>query len=231
MWEKLKEFRRSRKRYIITAVLLAAFVSLMLYGRSVGVGRAKLVYNQSLDEVAASVNGTKLTFRDAAIYVALEEQQVERQAYEYDPADTSRYWNVHVDGIYIRVAARNAAIQMAVHDEIFYQMAQEEGIKLSGEEEDTLSSMYEDYWADLLADGKVELLGVSEEDIYNSMRKMAYAQKYQSIYAQLHGLDYEELDFGEAHYEELLKTQDYKIDKSIWGRVDIGNVTICREEQ
>lgn len=230
MWEKLKEFRRSRKKYVITAALLVVFVALMFYGRSVGAGRGKLVYNQSLDKVAASVNGSELTFRDAALYVALEEEQVEQQAYEYDPSDPKRYWNVHVDGIYIRVAARNAAIQMAVHDEIFYQMAMENDIELSSEEEEFFLQTFESYWSDLVADNRAELLGVSEEDIYNSMRKMAYAQKYQSIYAQLQGLDYEDFNFGEAHYGELLKTQDCEINKSVWGRVDIGNVTIRRNE-
>lgn len=228
--EKLREFRRSPKKYIITVVLLAAFAGLMLYGRNSGLHRAKLVYSQSLDEVAAEVNGTRLTLRDAAFYVAVEEAQVEQQAYEYDPEDPRKYWNTHVNGLYIRVAARNAAIQMVIHDEIFYQLAMKEGIELNGEEEEALERLYGEYWADFTADGKAGRLGVTEDDIYGSMRKMAYAQKYQTIYAELSGAEYEEYDFGEARYEELLKEQSYKIHKDIWGRVDFGNVTLSREE-
>ena len=130
VWEKLKAFRQSRKKYIITLILLVTLVALMIYGKDTGERRMKLVYSQALDEVAVTVNGTDLTLRDVAFYVAFEEEQVEEQACEYNPEDTSEYWNVHVDGIYIRVAARNAAIQMAIHDELFYQMAMEEKIRL-----------------------------------------------------------------------------------------------------
>lgn len=226
--EKLKAFRRSPKKLIVTAVLVAVFIALMLYGRNSGLNRQKLVYSESLDKVAADVNGTSLTFRDAAFYVAVEEAQVEREAYEYDPENPSKYWNTHVNGIYIRVAARNAAIQMAIHDEIFYQMAVQEGIELTEEEEETVASMHRDYWGDLTADGKDSRLGVSSEDIYACMQKIACAQKYQTIYAALEDADYEEFNFGEPRYEELLKKQKYRIHKDVWGRVDFGNVTLSR---
>lgn len=229
--EKLREFRGSRKKFIITFVLLAAFAGLMLYGRSYGLHRSKLVYSQALDEIAAEVNGTRLTLRDAAFYVAVEEAQVERQAYEYDPKDPGKYWNTHVNGLYIRVAARNAAIRMVIHDEIFYQLAMAEGIELNTEEEAALERLYGEYWADFTADRKAERLGVLPDDIHKSMRKMAYAQKYQKIYAELSGAEYEEYNFGEARYEELLKEQRYKIHKDVWGRVDFGNVTLAREEE
>lgn len=229
--EKLKRFRRSRKKYWITAALLAVFAALMLYGRNSGLHRSKLVYSQSLDEVAAEVNGAELTFREVAFYVAVEEAQVEKQAYEYDPENPKKYWNTHVNGLYIRVAARNAAIQMAIHDEVFYQLAMNEGVALSAEEEENVLFMYEEYLSDFTADGKMERLGVSPDDIYESMCKMAYAQKYQSIYAQLSDAAYEEYNFGEARYEELLKEQNYVIHKDVWGRVDFGNVTISREEE
>lgn len=226
--DKLRAFRRSWTKYLITAALLAAFVCLMLYGRNMGLHRTKLVYSQSLDEVAAEVNGMKLTFRDAAFYVALEEAQVEEQAYEYDPDDPKKYWNTHVNGLYIRVAARNAAIQMLIHDAIFYQLAMQEEVALNEEEEESLGRMHTQYWEDYTADGKAERLGITSDDLYECMRKMAYAQKYQAIYAELADAEYEEYNFGEARYEELLREQDYVIHKNVWGRVDFGNVTLVR---
>lgn len=229
--DRIKNFRKSRKKYIITAVLFAALFGLLVYGRSIGLSRAKLIYSQSLDLAAAEVNGSRLTLRDAAIYVALEEAQVEREAYEYNPEAPKEYWNTHVNGIYIRVAARNAAIQMAIHDELFYQLAREEGIELSGSEEEHLAQAARDFWSDLTADGKAGRLGVSEEDVCAAMRKMAYAQKYQDIYAAMEGASYEDYQFGEARYEELLKTQKYRIYKDVWGRVDFGNVTILRDDE
>ena len=230
VWEKLKAFRQSRKKYIITLILLVTLVALMIYGKDTGERRMKLVYSQALDEVAVTVNGTDLTLRDVAFYVAFEEEQVEEQACEYNPEDTSEYWNVHVDGIYIRVAARNAAIQMAIHDELFYQMAMEEKISLTSEEESSCQLAYEDFWSDFTADGKAKRLGVAAEDIRNCMYRMALAQKYQSIYAQLQDVEYEQCNYGEAVYETLLKEQTYSINKDVWGRIDFGNVTLTHEK-
>ena len=220
VWEKLKAFRQSRKKYIITLILLVTLVALMIYGKDTGERRMKLVYSQALDEVAVTVNGTDLTLRDVAFYVAFEEEQVEEQACEYNPEDTSEYWNVHVDGIYIRVAARNAAIQMAM----------EEKIRLTSEEEASCQLAYEDFWSDFTADGKAERLGVTAEDIRDCMYRMALAQKYQSIYAQLQDVEYEQCNYGEAVYETLLKEQTYSINKDVWGRIDFGNVTLTHEK-
>lgn len=231
VWEKLKAFRRSRKKYIITILLAVLLLALLIWGNGAGERRSKLVYRDALDEVAVTVNGTELTLRDVAFYVAYEEAEVEEQAYEYNPEDTSEYWNVHVDGIYIRVAARNAAIQMAIHDELFYQMATEEEIFLTDEEESACQLMFEDFWSDLLDDDKADRLGVSEEDIRACMYRIALAEKYQSIYAQLQDADYEQYNYGEALYEMLLKEQRYSINKNVWGRVDFGNVTLTHEKQ
>ena len=231
VWQKLRELRRSRKKYVITLVLLAALVFAALYGGRSGLNRPRLVYSQSLDEVAAVVNGSRITFRDAAVYVEMEEAQVERAAYEYNPDDPKEYWNIHVNNVFIRVAARNAAIQMAIHDEIFSRMAEADGIVLDDAEEESLARVSADYWSDLEADGKAKRLGVTRADVEAAMRKMAYAQKYQAIYAQMEGASVSDYDFGEAAYEELLKTQKYEIRKDAWGRVDFGNVTIVRGEQ
>ena len=186
----------------------------------------KLVYSQALDEVAVTVNGTDLTLRDVAFYVAFEEEQVEEQACEYNPEDTSEYWNVHVDGIYIRVAARNAAIQMAIHDELFYQMAMEEKISLTSEEESSCQLAYEDFWSDFTADGKAKRLGVAAEDIRNCMYRMALAQKYQQLYAAMNNVPEEDYDASGAAYETLLGEHTYKIRDRLWEGVSMGHVTL-----
>ena len=72
VWEKLKAFRQSRKKYIITLILLVTLVALMIYGKDTGERRMKLVDSQALDEVAETVNGTDLTLLDVAFYVAVE---------------------------------------------------------------------------------------------------------------------------------------------------------------
>lgn len=215
-----------KKRLCITFILAAALVCLVVYSGRQGDKRRKIVYSQSLDLVAARINGEALTLRDLAFYVAYEENQVEQQALAYNCEDTSLYWNTRTDHTYIRIAARNAAIQMALHDELFYQMAQQEEIRLSEEEEELLAASVADFWADLTDDEKEIMLGVEYEDIAESMEKMAYAQKMQFIYSQLNNTEYETYDFSTDTYAAMLEEQDYKIYEDVWGRVDFGNVTL-----
>ena len=69
-------------------------------------------------------------------------------------------------------------------------------------------------------------MGISEKDIQMTMRKMALAQKYQEIYAELNNKSYEDYDFTEAPYKKLLKKQDYKIHDKVWKRVSMGSITL-----
>lgn len=216
-----------KKRIGLTLILAATLVCLVLYSGRQGDKKRKIVYAQSLDLVAAQINGEDLTLRELAFYVAYEENQVEQQALAYNYEDTSRYWNMRTDHTYIRIAARNGAIQMALHDELFYQMAQQEGIRLSEEEEQLLAAGIADFWADLTDDEKEIMLGVEYEDIAKAMEKIAYAQKMQFLYSQLNNAEYETYDFSTDTYAELLEEQDYKIYEDVWGRVDFGNVTLA----
>lgn len=214
------------KKWCITLILLLILAGMAVYSYSKGQTREKLVYAEELARVAATVNGSNLTLRDLAFYVAYEEAEVERQAYIYNPKNTNIYWNLHANNTYIRKAARNAAIQMALHDELFYQMAQAEELELSEEEEASLAEKTEEFWTELIDYGKDERLGIERADIELTMRKMAYAQKMQYIYANVQGMDEEDFDFTSDAYLAFLEEQDYTISEEVWGRVDFGNVTL-----
>ena len=227
----MKEFRQSKKRYVVTIVL--AGISLLLLGYTYwrDSDRTKLVYKDSLDREVAEVNGKKLTLSDMAFYVAYEENQVEQQALAYDAGDTSKYWNLHTNGTYVRVAARNATIQMLVHDELFYQMAVAEGIELNDEEEKSLLLSIQDFWYDLENEEKEKRLGIDRQNIENAMRKMMYAQKMQLIYSQLQGAAYEDYEFYTDSYQAYAKTQDVTIKKDVLKRIRFGNVTLEHEKK
>lgn len=224
--KRLKEFRKSRKKYVVTFVL--AVIALFLAGYSYwrDSDRTKLVYKDSLEREVAKVNGEQLTLADMAFYVAYEENQVEQHALAYNADDTRKYWNLHVDGVYVRIAARNATIQMMVHDELFYQMAIAEGIELSDEEEEALLLSVQDFWYDLESEGKEKKLGIDKENIENAIRKMMYAQKMQLIYSELQGASYEDYEFYTDTYEAFEKTQDVKINKNVLKRIRFGDVTL-----
>ena len=77
----------------------------------------------------------------------------------------------------VKEAGKQAVLDMAVHDEIFYCMAKEEGLELSPEENAALVSKEGDFWADLTEEQK-ERLGVTEQKISDTMFRLALAEKY-----------------------------------------------------
>lgn len=214
------------KKWCLTAILLFIVIVMGKYSFSKGSTKDKVEYPKELELVAATVNGHELTLRNLAFYVAYEEAEVERQAYIYNPDNTNIYWNLHANNTYIRKAARNAAIQMALHDELFYQLALEEGLVLNEEEEAILQETIDEYWTELVDYGKDEMLGVIREDISHTLEKIAYAQKMQYIYANINGMDEQDYDFTSDSYLDYLEMQNYKIYEDVWGRVDFGNVTL-----
>lgn len=215
------------RKHITTIVLLIAVVISGVYAYRYHQGQKQdIVYREHLDDVAAVVNGNELTFRDLAFYVAYEEQQVEKQAVIYDPDKPNKYWNVHTNSEFIRVTARKNAMSMAIHDEIFYEMAVKESITLSDDEKKSLENSQKDFWSDLLDVDGAAKLGVTQEEINATMEKAAIAQKYQEIYAQLNNADTSDYDFSSGRYKELLEENKYQIKEKMWNRVGMGNVTL-----
>lgn len=191
--------------------------------------RQKLVYKDSLDMVVASVEGQELTLRDFAVYVAYEEATVHEQAVIYNPEDTNEYWGLHTDGKFITYAARDAAIAMAIHDELFYQLSQELNLTFSEEEMQILNNDVNDFWDDLLDEDKHLKLGISKEEVYDSMYKIACAQKCQGIYAQMAGVAYEDYEIEQEEYLDFLSDYDYEIYEDVLERIDFGDVTLEHE--
>ena len=184
-----------------------------------------IVYAESLDEVAAVVDDQELTLRDLAFYVAFEEGQMEWDARAYDIHDTGAFWRIHTNHTFLRAEGKEAAMKMAVHDTLFYQMAMEEGIVLSQEEEELLANDQYDFWSDLTEEQR-ESLGVEEDAVKESMRRLALAEKYQYLLAEMKGRSYEEYSFNGSAYERLLETHTYEVIGAVWDRVPFGSITV-----
>lgn len=215
-----------KKRFGLTIVLGILTIITGVYAYNVGQRRQDINYPEALDEVVAYVDDQAITLKDFAFYVAYEEMNVEEQAYVYEPGNTSKYWNLHIDGEFVRIAARNSAVDMAIHDRIFYDMALEDGVELDDEEMQFLINSQQDFLSDISDYGGIEKLGVDEEVICSSMEKAALAQKYQEVYAELNGKEISDYDFSAEGYKALLADTDYKINKEVLERLDFGNITL-----
>lgn len=97
---------RKIRKHITTIILAVLAVIAGVYAYNYHDMKQNIVYNEHLDDVAVIVNGKELTLRDMAFYVAYEEMNVEKQALVYDSDNPNKYWNIHTNGEFVRVAAR-----------------------------------------------------------------------------------------------------------------------------
>lgn len=209
-----------------TSVLLLIVLVLGAVSISAGGRRNYFVYGDSLEEVAAVVDGNGLTLRDLAFYIAYEENLIEEEAVIYDPQDTGKYWRICSEGSSTRSEGKAAAMELAIHDAIFYQLAQAEGIELNEAEERYAANVQADFWSDFGENISREL-GVDKADLEAVMRKLAYAQKYQSLLAKMQDVNVEEYDISGEKYQELLKEHDWEIREKVWERVHFGSITVA----
>ncbi|MBR2403189.1 MAG: hypothetical protein IKB01_10590 [Lachnospiraceae bacterium] len=213
------------ERLKTTLVLLVLVVATGLAAYRQQVQRTRLVYADSLDMVALTVDGEEIDLRDMAVYVALQEKKVQQEALVYNPGKPESYWNAYTNQHFVRAVAENAIKDMAAHDEIFYRMAVSEGVELSESEEAYLANELIDFFMDV-SDEQMAQLGVEDEDIEAGMYKIALANKYQSILAQMEGVAYEEYDYTGTLYEALLSGHEVSMEKEVWSRIAVGNITV-----
>lgn len=225
----MNTFLQSVKKFRVLWIFVILFAVVTVIGNETRKSREDIVYPESLDMVVATVDEEEITLRDFAIYVAYQEAEVQQQAEVYNPDNTREYWNLHTDGVYISHAARNESMSMAIHDEIFYQLSLELNVELTEEEMQILANDVEDFWYDLTDDGKEEKLGITKEDAYVAMEKIALAQKAQAICAGMNGVDYSDYDYYEEVFLDFLSDYKYNVNDKVLNRIDFGDVTLEHE--
>ena len=212
---------RPVRRWLAAALLMCALLALS----GCGVRVKTIEFKEHLDETVLELDGEKYPLRELAFYVAYEEQLIQEQALAYDATNPNAYWNTHMNGHFVRVQARNEAMNMAIHDFIFYEMALELGMELDQEEIDYATGRSEDFWMDLGATGQARL-GITQEELTEDLLRMALAQKYQQLYAAMQNVPEEDYDANGAAYETLLGEHTYKIRDRLWEGVSMGHVTL-----
>lgn len=219
-------FLQSVKKFRVLWIVVIITVVVTFIGDQTRRNREYLFYPEALDMVLATVGEESITLREFALYVAHQEMEVQEQANIYDPEDTRKYWNIHTNGAYISHIARDEAMAMAIHDELFYQIAMELQLTLSEEEMEILQQDVDDFWYDVTDDGKEEKLGIIKEDIYLAMEKIAFAQKAQFICAGIDGVSYSDYDFHEEEFMDFLSDYEYKVNDKVLNRLDFGDITL-----
>ncbi len=225
----MKTFLESMKKFRVLWIFAIFMLILTYIADQTRLAREKIVYSESLDMVLATVQEEEFTLRDFAVYVAHQESEVQDQALAYDMNNTRKYWNVRTDLGFISQVARNEAMSMAIHDELFYQLYQDLELKLTEEELMLIKNDAEDFWNDLVDEEKDVRLGIAKEDVYNSMYKIACSQKAQMVYAGILAVDYGDLDYASEEFLEFLNKYNYKVDDKVLNRLDFGAITLVHK--
>lgn len=225
----MKIFLDSMRKFRVLWIFALIMLVLTYVANETRLERESIVYNESLDMVLATVQGEDYTLRDFAVYVAHQEAQVQEQAMAYDMNNTKRYWNVRTELGFISQVARNEAMSMAIHDELFSQLYQELNMEFSEEELLIIQNDAEDFWNDLVDEEKDVRLGIEKKDVYNTMYKIAKAQKAQMIYAGILAVDYEDLDYASEEFIGFLSNYEYKVNDKVLNRLDFGDITLVHK--
>lgn len=215
---------KNKKTLLIILLVLAALGALCLFHYE---STKPIVYREHLEDVIVTVDSQQLTLGDLAVYIAHKELSVDEQAKTYDYYNPNAYWNLHIDGEFVKVAAKRAVMEQAIHDEIFYQMALEENLTLDEQEEYELECRQDDFWMDMSQEQQ-EALGVTREKLNEELRKAAMAEKYQNLIAARNNSDFEGYSIQELPYESLLEEHEYQVKKRLWNRLSFGRIILIR---
>ncbi len=225
----MKTFFESMKKFRVLWIFVLVFAVMIYIANETRLSREEIVYHESLDMVVATVQGEDITLRDFAVYVAHQEDEVQDQALAYDIDDTRKYWNIRTDMGFVNQVARNEAMSMAIHDTLFYQLYQELNMEFSEEELSLIQNDADDFWSDLVDEEKDTKLGISRDDVYNTMYKIACAQKAQMVYAGIQAVDYEDMDYAEEEFLDFLSDYEYEVNDKVLNRLDFGDITLVHE--
>ncbi len=226
-----KRFFRMITERLVQAVLIVLLALVLFYGIYTSYQKhIQLDYLESLEETAVTVDGEDMTLSDLGFYVLFQEQRIENKAEVYNADSTKDFWNIHVNGIFIQAQAKKSAMEMAVHDRIFYRAAAEDGVVLTSEEKQRLEDVRTDFWSDLYDEQKERLPG-TYESINAVMKEIALAQKYQQRLSDEMDTTYAGLNYDGYDYKQLLKSEHkVKINKKVWDRVVFGDITLTHDK-
>lgn len=225
----MKAFWESVKKFRVLWLIVLIFSGLIYFANEMHLSRQTIVYYESLDVVVATVQGKDVTLRDFAVYVANQEASVQDQALAYDMDNTKKYWNIRTDLGFISHVARNEAMSMAIHDELFYQLYDDLQLDFTEFELSQIQNEADDFWQDLVDEGKDQKLGISKEDVYQTMYKIACSQKAQLVYAGMLAVDYSDLDYGSEEFLDFLGDYEYEVKDSVLNRLNFGEITLVHK--
>ena len=192
--------------------------------------RVKLNVAEHLSEVVFVLDDEEVTLEDIMFYILLEEYQVEKNSLIYNSKNTKQFWNAHTNGVFISIDTKDAILDMAVHDHLMERLARDEGLLLTEDDRASLENRRSDFWEDMFDYQKEHLL-VSKEKINEQIELAALGEKYVNMLAEASGVEAAPYQYDGAYYKEMLEEHKLKVNKKLWDKVVVGDITLSHSRQ
>lgn len=214
---------------MLSVVIPIALILFLVSAKNIGANRGSIEYADNLSEVAFYIDGEPTTLEDMIFYVLFQEQKVEEQARIYNPDSPKDYWNAHTNGVFIQLEAKEAIIQMAIHDKIMYALAKEDHTVLSTEDKEALEKARTEFWTSLF-EGQLERLPLSYEDGNRIMKEIAIMEAYErKLIKENSEMTTAGLSWGGYDYNQIKKNYHVKINNKVWDKVVVGDISLYHE--
>lgn len=220
-----KIFKNNKSKYfkIVAAILVFAFIIYVAYDKLANIGT--IDYRKYNKRVVLTVDGEEVTFSDMAYYFLRRERDVEEEAIVYNPSSPKDYWNTRNKGVILSAKIKKDTLDMVIHDTIMYNLSKKAKVKLNLREQTFFYNERADFWDDLF-DAQLENLYTTRAVVNITMKKTAISEKYQRTLAKKMGISYERLSYGGDKYKKMLQDHHVKVNKRLWQRVVLGEVTL-----
>lgn len=217
------------KKLALLVLIIPVALILFYYANQMGATRGKIDFVENLDEVAVTIDDEDILFSDLIFYVLFQEQKIEEQARVYNPDSPKDYWNAHTNGMFIEREAKDAILEMAIHDHIMYKRASDAVTVLSSDEKKELEDARSKFWESLY-EGQLEKLPLEYEVGNRIMKEIAIIESYEARIANkddektFAGLGWDGYD-----YKQIKKEHKIKINRKKWDRVVVGDISLTHD--
>lgn len=187
--------------------------------------KSRFAVEEHLQSIIVEVDGQPITLKEMDFWILDTETTVQEQAVQYDAGQPEKYWRARVNSRFVNQMVKEGIIDTVIHDEIFYRMAERDGITLTAEELSVVEDKAQLYYRELTEEQKATLQ-ISKEDILSAMQKIGTAEKYASYFCVEQQCAPEDAAVRGDVYLQELSHHEYEVNWDVWSRVKIGTLTI-----
>lgn len=224
---------KGNKKTIIIIIIVA--VCIVAIGQLYGI-LTTFHYEDHLDDTVLTIDSTQITLREFGYYIYDTEAFVQKQAIQYDSENPTHWWNTHFaageDSTFICDYAKVTAINSCVCDEIYYQLAMQNGITLT-ETEKAYAADEANQIQEQMNDYQLGVTGLNSDIILEYRSKQALATKYaQTLLQTVDFSAYEDdpntLLSGNGDYFQDVILPEYTVTENdkVLDNITLGKITV-----